>query len=46
MPINPTPSTNWAKAVKVVSVSALATMALGAIMLPLLGIVAGLAFVG
>jgi hypothetical protein len=46
MPINPNPAANWAKAVKVVSVSALATMALGAIMLPVLGIVAGMAFTG
>ena len=46
MPVNPTPATHWDKAVKVVSVSALAVMAMGAIVLPLLGVVVGMAFAG
>jgi hypothetical protein len=46
MPINPTPPTNWDKVAKVISVSALAAMAVGAIVLPLLGVIAGMAFAG
>jgi hypothetical protein len=46
MPINPTPTFDWTKTVKVTAVAVLATMAFGAIVLPVLGVVAGMAAVG
>jgi hypothetical protein len=46
MPINPTSAADWTKVIQVTSVAALATMALGAVVLPLLGVIAGMGFVG
>jgi hypothetical protein len=46
MPVNPTPVTEWTRTLKIVSVSALAVMAIGAIVLPLAGVIAGIAYTG
>jgi hypothetical protein len=44
MPVNSTPAAHWGTALKVISVSALAAMAIGAIVLPVLGVIAATAF--
>ena len=46
MPVNPTPAFEWTRTLKIVSVSALTIMAVAAIVLPLAGIIAGMAYTG
>ena len=46
MPVNPTTAFEWTKTLKIVSVSALTVMAVAAVVLPLAGVIAGLAYTG
>jgi hypothetical protein len=45
-PISPTSAADWNKVIRVTSVAALATMAFGAIVLPLVTVIAGMTFAG